>query len=598
MANNKGNISTALKRNLSDGKEYSKLIPPVRCERTRLGEGDTFFTVDAMKDWVEKFSHQTAKLAPLFIGRTLEETVNNIYNFLYNHIQYEADGAEQQLRSPACTWVQRKEGVDCKSFSVFASSILSNLGIKHFIRQIRQPYFFPEEFTHVYVVVPQNQNKIENSATFVLDATKHQNVESEYLEKVDLKMTKLSHIGLNAPAPQDERTNRIVENFEKFSAFLLQKGAPIEAVNQIRGRVSSFTSKGQDPEINVVYGGLKVQGVLIPLQFKEHVPFLAVQQAFGGPKGLGFTSAFGRSGLGVSFSNAFSDYSLITSPGLAAGGIVDAGAELAAGAIPFGGLIKGLLDNLGLAANISNVLKYGLSSWGASATPEEMKKRFAEICYPWLQEKLAQTTMDNVDRQLTAIDVNLRGNSQFFKKLAENHSRAKSTRLANEWGSQECNRLLTETIDGFNSQLQANGVSATRKQVDAKSSLLAPYPITSFWDRDDIKKDRYWHDIPYYVYTVDKSSLKSWNTQQMQQQAQPQTGGTPTNTNTNDYTSGYQPTYDGSAGNVNQAPAPSSGGSNMGLIIAGSALVAAPFLLPMIKKGSMKAAVKAKKSEK
>ena len=79
--------------------------------------------------------------------------------------------------------------------------------------------------------------------------------------------------------------------------------------------------------------------------------------------------------------------------------------ELAAGAIPFGNIIKGLLDNLDLSGNISNVLKYGLSSWGASTTPEKKKAQFGEMVYPWLQKELSATTMDNVAEKMTAIDI-------------------------------------------------------------------------------------------------------------------------------------------------------------------------------------------------
>ena len=263
-------ISASLKRNLKTGKEYDKLIPRVKCERTTLGEGDTFNTVDWMKDWIEKYCHQTVKISALFTGRSLEETVNNIYNFLYDHVQYTADGELQQLRSPACTWAQRKEGVDCKSYSVFASSILSNLGIKHFIRQVRQPYFYPEEFTHVYVVVPRDQNVInysKNAPTFVLDATKHQNTEGSFIEKVDLYMVKLKHIGLNAP--QDGRTQKIAENFELFSRKLLQYGISLTTVNSIRAHVNKFTSSGIDPSFKVTRGGLVIAGKFFPLHFTK-----------------------------------------------------------------------------------------------------------------------------------------------------------------------------------------------------------------------------------------------------------------------------------------------------------------------------------------
>jgi len=267
---NKVEISAGLKRNLKNGKEYDKLIPSVKCERTNLGEGDTFNTVNWMKAWIEKYSFQTAKLSPKLQGRSLEETVNNIYQFLYDHVQYTADGPLQQLRSPACTWTQRKEGVDCKSYSVFASSILSNLGIKHFIRQIRQAYFYPEEFTHVYIVVPVNQtvsNYQKNTPTYVLDATKHKNTESNYIEKVDEKMVNLKHVGLNAPASESDRTQNIIANFEAFSRHLLQNGIPLSTVNAMREQVSLFTNSGKDPSFKIVDRGIIIEGKLFVLNF-------------------------------------------------------------------------------------------------------------------------------------------------------------------------------------------------------------------------------------------------------------------------------------------------------------------------------------------
>ena len=266
----KQDISTALKRQLRSGKEYDKLMPAVKCESTPLGEGDTFFTVDQMRAWIETFRWQTAKLAIQLEGQTLQETIDNIYRFLYDHVQYQADGALQQLRSPACTWASRKTGTDCKSFSVFASSILSNLGIKHFIRQVRQPYFYPEEFTHVYVVVPKDQSKETYSSTaptFVLDATRHQNTEVQYLEKSDLYMPQLMHVGLNAP--QDERTRKIIDNFDAFCNHLLKNGISTVTVNAIRAQVNKFTSAAQDPSFHIVKDGIVIQGTLFPLQFNQ-----------------------------------------------------------------------------------------------------------------------------------------------------------------------------------------------------------------------------------------------------------------------------------------------------------------------------------------
>jgi hypothetical protein len=256
-------ISQALKRQLRTGKEYDKLIPRVNCKPTALGKGDTFFTVDQMKEWIEKYSFQTMALAKKLKGKGLKETVDNIYNFLYNHIQYTADGETQRLLSPACAWKQRHAGLDCKSFSVFASSILLNLGIEHLIRQIKQPGFHPNEFTHVYVVIPHKNS----SNGFIIDATKHQNVESIYIEKADQIMNKLTHVGLNAPATTDLRTDQIINSFEQFCRFLIEKGVSVDTVNAIRSHVSAFTSVGRDPKFRIYDRGIEVEGRKYPISF-------------------------------------------------------------------------------------------------------------------------------------------------------------------------------------------------------------------------------------------------------------------------------------------------------------------------------------------
>jgi hypothetical protein len=337
VANEGVDISAGLKRKLKSGKEYSKLIPVVKCERTNLGQGDTFNTVNWMKGWIEKYSFQTKKLSPLLQGRSLESTVNNIYRFLYDHIQYEQDGALQQLRSPACTWAQRRSGVDCKSYSVFASSCLSNLGIKHFIRQIRQANYYQEEFTHVYIVVPVDQNVTNyqgNTRTLVLDATKHQNTESNYIEKADVHMVNLKNVGLNAPSQQeDERVKNVSENFETFSKDLIANGISLDIVNSIRNRINHFTSLGKDPKVKIVPKGIVIEGHLFVIEFPSQ-------------KGLGivFTAAvsagiaiykmippgFVGDTFGAVFANKFnlSCWGSATSPSQAKGEVAQDGPEL------------------------------------------------------------------------------------------------------------------------------------------------------------------------------------------------------------------------------------------------------------------------------
>ena len=193
-------INNLLWRPLLDGKQYDPLIPKVTCQRTNLGNGMTDHSVIKMAEWVKLYYWQTEKIGPLLKQRSLQETCNAIHSFAYDHFQYKADKADQYLRSPACSWHVRQTGIDCKSYSIIASCILTNLGISHYIRRIKQPGFMPDLWTHVYVIVPVDQKTGSLSkGHYTIDGTIAMTIEPLFTVKDDLFM---KHIGLNGAAPQ------------------------------------------------------------------------------------------------------------------------------------------------------------------------------------------------------------------------------------------------------------------------------------------------------------------------------------------------------------------------------------------------------------
>lgn len=264
---NTAEISQPLKRPLQNGARYTGLIPRVSCEATNLGDGsnNTIEGVEFMADWITKYAWQTKKLTQKLlqegkISKTdLQKTVNGIYSFLYRHVQYTADGSLQQLRSPACTWKQRKEGVDCKSYTIFTMSILQNLGITAAIRQVKQPGFYPEQFTHVYVVVPKNQNT--KSSYYVIDATKHTNTEGVFLTAKDKIMSGLKYEGLNAPAPKATAavSGKALENFNNFLYGLKDMGFSYITTKSINSYTQNLLSKGFDPYFIFSENGLHIR---------------------------------------------------------------------------------------------------------------------------------------------------------------------------------------------------------------------------------------------------------------------------------------------------------------------------------------------------
>tara|TARA_B110000902_G_scaffold165090_1_gene188586 strand:+ start:6539 stop:8344 length:1806 start_codon:yes stop_codon:yes gene_type:complete len=169
-------------RVIRPGEEYDKYFPkPQAQDRIIIEDGEVGDTVDLMKRVVWKYIEDTKGIAPLLKGKTLNETCENTWNFLYHHIQYKLDerGLEQ-LRRPARSWSDRKSGIDCDCFSIFTSSILTNLHIPHSFRITK---YGGTHFQHVYVVVPNR------SETLVIDPVlSNYNYEKPYSEHKDFAM--------------------------------------------------------------------------------------------------------------------------------------------------------------------------------------------------------------------------------------------------------------------------------------------------------------------------------------------------------------------------------------------------------------------------
>jgi len=175
-------------RNIKKGEQFNKLIPLPKNRKVFLGSGDTFLSLDQMRKVIFKTLSETKQLAKQLEDQSVKETVKNIKNFIYWHIQYLQDQSEQKLHSPAHTWSIRSTGVDCKSYSIFASSLLTNLGIANSLRQIKQLAFNPEYWSHVYIILPDHN--------LVIDGTVLYDYEPQFAEKYDKPVLKTGLQGL------------------------------------------------------------------------------------------------------------------------------------------------------------------------------------------------------------------------------------------------------------------------------------------------------------------------------------------------------------------------------------------------------------------
>ena len=170
-------------RKVKDGSAYEKLFPSANLKDETVKKGASVTdTVKFIPKVVRKTLSQTEGIAKMLHGNTQSETCKNIWDFVYSHIKYNKDEeGKEQIRSPARTWHDRNRGVDCDCYTVFISSILTNLKIPHSLRiaKYRKDYF-----QHIYPIVHKPNGKYI-TVDCVVD---YFNYEEPFTEKKDTKM--------------------------------------------------------------------------------------------------------------------------------------------------------------------------------------------------------------------------------------------------------------------------------------------------------------------------------------------------------------------------------------------------------------------------
>ncbi|MBL4862192.1 MAG: hypothetical protein JKY09_04135 [Crocinitomicaceae bacterium] len=100
----------------------------------------------------------------------------------FSHFQYtRVEERKEQVRRPARSWKDRKDGIDCDCFTVLIGSILTNLGIPFKMRMTR---YQAADFEHIYPVA-----ETPNGEEIIIDCVVHRfNYEVPYTQKKDEKM--------------------------------------------------------------------------------------------------------------------------------------------------------------------------------------------------------------------------------------------------------------------------------------------------------------------------------------------------------------------------------------------------------------------------
>lgn len=242
------------KRKIKSGEEYDHLFPkPLFLDPTIKKGATVNDTVRFIPQVVRETLSQTSKLAPLLKGNNVYETCKNIWEFVYHHIAYKKDeDGKEQIRSPARGWHDRFHGIDCDCYTVFISSILSNLKIKH---KLRITKYSQDHFQHIYPIVPTTGGNYI-TVDCVVDRF---NYEEPYTEKQDTKM-ELEY--LNGVPSTNSVDVQDLMGWEELEGGDLGKIKLFKKMSQPPGSEGDTSKKGKLK--NLLHKGLHITNRLNP----------------------------------------------------------------------------------------------------------------------------------------------------------------------------------------------------------------------------------------------------------------------------------------------------------------------------------------------
>ncbi len=148
-----GLVSTTSRR-IGSKRDYLHLIPPAsQLQRTDplIFVGTTTETADFIREVAGKYRGDVSRLAKQLQQKTLRDTLENIYGFVYKYIRYQKDSAaREEVRIPLRT-LHDQTG-DCDCYATLIASMLEALGIPYRVRLAE--YRSKGYFQHVYIIVP------------------------------------------------------------------------------------------------------------------------------------------------------------------------------------------------------------------------------------------------------------------------------------------------------------------------------------------------------------------------------------------------------------------------------------------------------------
>lgn len=240
-------------RNIKDGSEYDHLFPRAKLtERTVKRGANVEDTVKFIPQVVKQTKWQTDSLTKILKGKSTYESCKNIWDFVYKHIRYfKDDEGLEQIRSPARAWHDRFRGVDCDCYTVFISSILSNLKIPHTLRITR---YKKNYFQHIYPIVPTG-----NGNYITIDCVVEKfNYEEPYNQKEDTNMDLQFLDGIDEPQKSNLDSENLSDN-DGIGALFKKKVASNPTTAPAKKGIIKQLFKPRPPAVNPNQGKGKLK---------------------------------------------------------------------------------------------------------------------------------------------------------------------------------------------------------------------------------------------------------------------------------------------------------------------------------------------------
>lgn len=203
-------FTDAYKHPIKSGRKFDKMFgKPVGGHKVVSKSATVEDTIHYIAKFAKQYHSQSQNVSAQFKSGSLTDQVAAIEDWIQTHIPYRMDGqsdagarqiGDEELSTPNFMWHNRHNPntpADCDDISaVMPSTILFNLGIKHYIRMADYGY----GFQHVYTVIPLNQNSplnpnnnLKREEYLVIDPVLQGiNNEVPFVKKYDVSMNRLT----------------------------------------------------------------------------------------------------------------------------------------------------------------------------------------------------------------------------------------------------------------------------------------------------------------------------------------------------------------------------------------------------------------------